>query len=351
MELMHLLKSPRDLSYWSDDFNRADGPLDLTIYDYYTGGSYLNIQPRILSNACKAPDPGTGTVLGKTAPKVLFPGYNHRVEFTPIEAANAVAQSGLICRMSNDGAKTMNLNIVDASHAGISNFDGVVPTNRTSYDRTLCEVGDRYGFEVYGNEYVAYRLRAGKRLNLTAYTDTGYTLVPQASQRFGFYAISANSSGTKYYGPAFDNFEAWDLPDRASGDFIESGLQKNGSTQSWPTSATWVDLSGVVAHSGCPGSVIASNGVTVRGSKAAANFYAKVPFTGGSFTRTHTIRIVRVSDGAVIATGDGVTSNASSCFCEATAAVVDGEVYKIQMNSNGSSAGTVPASTALLQIT
>lgn len=340
---------------FADSFDQTNGPLDTsTKYEYVTGSPYLNLPPTVVSNHLEAQDPGNtdgNTIFGLTLVRKRLNYTNRRVEFDLLGPISSVAQAGLVARATDDGMKSIQFNIVAASHGGISNQDTFTATNRTSYDQAQLAVNDRCGFEVYGDQYVAYRIRSGVRVNLTGFRDSGGALVPLTATRYGFYIIAARQSGQTYKGAPFDNFHAWDLPDRVAGQFIESGVRKSASS-AWATSATWVDITGMASDTACPGSVAASNGVTVRGNKTAANFTAWIPWTGAnSSTRQHTVRIVRVSDGLVVATGTTATGTSGVATCTATRDVIDGEVYKVQMNGNTTINGNITAATAFFQIT
>lgn len=134
--------------------------------------------------------------------------------------------------------------------------------------------------------------------------------------------------------------------------FAPSRMTKNGS-QTWATSATWVNITPWTAvNTGGYTTVLADTNldIVVQGTKAGATLAASVPFTGGSGSRTHTIRIVRVSDSAVIVTGSGVAANSGTCTASTTATVNDGERYKVMMNSSGANSGSVTTGTPSLTI-
>lgn len=342
---------------FTDDFNRANQSLSLTDYDYYTAAPYINAQPVIVSNQLRAGDPG-GTngnvVFGLTGPKYALNYTNRRVEFDLTSAPNATAQCGLVARATSDLHSSIQLNIVAASHGGISNQTDLTATNRTSYDQAMVASGDRIGFEVYGDTYVGYRIRSGVRLNLTAYVDTGGALVPLTAKRYGFYAMSTRSGGVNIFAATFDNYAAYDLPNRVAGDFIETGISKNGSTQTWPVSTSgWVQVTGFVAHTAYPGSTISSNGAVVRGNKTGASITAIIPFSGASLsTRQHVIRLMK--NGTQIGS-DSATVAATSGTCTLTVSsnVVDGDVITVEASGPNATSGmgTITASTPSITIT
>lgn len=343
---------------FTDDFNQADGTLDTTTkYDYYTISPYLNLPPVVISNQVRAADPGGtngNTVFGMTAPKFALNFANHKVEFDLTGTPGSVAQCGLIARMTDDMTQSIQLNVVNASHGGISDQQNLTATNHTSYDQSMVASGDRLGIEVHGDQYVAYRIRSGIRLNITAYQDTGGALVPLTAKRYGFYAISTRSGGVTYYGATFDNFAAYDLPDRVSGDFIETAVMKNTSSQTWPVSSSgWVQLAGLVTHPLYPGSTVSSDSAVVRGNKTGANIIATVPFTGGTLNnRQHKIRVKK--NGTQIGSESSVvTGNSGTCTVSTTSNVVDGDLITVEMacTSHTSGAGNTEASLASITIT
>lgn len=127
--------------------------------------------------------------------------------------------------------------------------------------------------------------------------------------------------------------------------FMPSGMTKNG-TQAWPTTSTWVTVTNWTANTGTyPGSTVTANHrLLPQGSKPNATVHAEVAFSGGFFSRTHTIRLVNQNDGTVVATGTGVNGTAGTCTV--TANNVDLSVHTafgVQMNSSGDGSGNVTA--------
>lgn len=135
--------------------------------------------------------------------------------------------------------------------------------------------------------------------------------------------------------------------------FAASGMTKN-STMAWTTSATWVPITSWSANTGTyPGSSVTSDRLNVQGSKTNATVAASVPFSGGSFTRTHAIRLVDQSGSVIGAAGATITANSGTCTVTASGINLTGITsIGVQMQSNGSSAGTVSSgSTCNLTIT
>lgn len=134
--------------------------------------------------------------------------------------------------------------------------------------------------------------------------------------------------------------------------FAPSGMTKN-STMTWATSATWVPITSWAANTTTyPGSTVASDRLVVQGVKTNATISAQVPYTGGIFSRQHTIRVVNQS-GTVIATGATISADSGTCTVTATNVNLTGvSSVGVQMNSSGSNAGTVTSgATSFLTIT
>ncbi|MFF4027022.1 hypothetical protein ACFYY5_29655 [Nocardia elegans] len=126
------------------------------------------------------------------------------------------------------------------------------------------------------------------------------------------------------------------LPAAAS--FLPSGMTKSG-TQS--ITGSYVDISGWAADTAnYPGSTVNANlSLVSNGSKASASLSANVPFSGGGFTGSTTIRILL--NGSVVATGSGVTGSSGTCTATANGvSVANGDLVKVQITTT-TGAGTV----------
>ncbi|MDB5183987.1 MAG: hypothetical protein JWO07_668 [Candidatus Saccharibacteria bacterium] len=199
--------------------------------------------------------------------------------------------------------------------------------------------GDTATLEVVGNAYV---LRKNGVAQLVYYDSNGTTWganVNAAHREVGINFINNSSTAS-----GWNSIAATDL---SSAYFLPSRMTKSG-TLAWQTSATWADITTWVAQNDVSfSSLLVSNSLTVLTSKASTTLAASVPFTGSTATRQHTIRIMRtrttagVADTTVVATGSIVTAAAGTCTASVTQAVLEGETYSVQMNSDGASAGTI----------
>lgn len=202
--------------------------------------------------------------------------------------------------------------------------------------------GDTASLEAIGNTYVLRKNGVAQAI----WNDAGgsvWSANVNASHRevgIGFINNSGTASG-------WDSIVADDLP---SGYFLPSQMTKSG-TLAWATSATWADITTWTALNDTVNtSLLAAPGLTVLTTRTGAVLYAAIPYTGSTAGRQHTIRIMRVSDSAVIATGVTTTDAAGLCTVVVNQNITAEEVYKVQMNSNGASAGTITATTPYFSI-
>jgi hypothetical protein len=97
------------------------------------------------------------------------------------------------------------------------------------------------------------------------------------------------------------------------------------------------------------GTTLVGNQIEIEADEANAQFTARGEWTGSIDKKApHAIRIVRASDGEVIATSPTATGAEGVVNATATANVVAGELYQLQFYSESAQPGTIqPPSSGL----
>lgn len=138
--------------------------------------------------------------------------------------------------------------------------------------------------------------------------------------------------------------------------FYPSRMTKNG-TLAWAVNATFADITAwLPVNDATYTSHVVTPVLSVITSKTGATLAASIPYTGSTAGRTHIVRIVRTrlangtADSTVIATGANVTTAAGTATVSATANVLAGEQYKVQMQGSGATNGTITATTPTFTI-
>jgi hypothetical protein len=167
-------------------------------------------------------------------------------------------------------------------------------------------------------------------------------------------SVWSNSSGA-----AIDEVEYTDL---GSGYWLTQSMKKNGSTQTMPTSATWVTLKQFINNPAASGGALTQMGNVVSttgsdletlkafGAASGRTVTASVPFTGNTGGRANQCRIKQ--NGTVIGTGSTVSTSSGTLTCTVSSVTVaEGDAFLIELASTGASSGTVTANTPTLTIT
>ena len=92
---------------------------------------------------------------------------------------------------------------------------------------------------------------------------------------------------------------------------------------------------------------MSSNGLVIQNTAEDVTLTANIPYTGAPIAGgAHVVRIIRVSDSTVVATGSSVTTTSGTCTASVTMDVVAGQVYKAQIRGQvGYTWGTVTSGT------
>lgn len=102
----------------------------------------------------------------------------------------------------------------------------------------------------------------------------------------------------------------------------------NGQSTNLWTLYNWGDVNGFTAESG---TTLAGNAIEITADETGAQFTARAQWvTCNDKNAPHAVRVVRVSDGAVIAASTQATGKEGVVTATATADVLTGELYKLQ---------------------
>lgn len=98
--------------------------------------------------------------------------------------------------------------------------------------------------------------------------------------------------------------------------FQTQGMTKNG-TQAWPSAgpASWTDITTWTANAGS--SVDGSHRLVIVGGTTGRNVSAEAPFNGGSFSRTHQIRLIDQSSN-VLGSSSVISADSGTCTISLT---------------------------------
>lgn len=129
--------------------------------------------------------------------------------------------------------------------------------------------------------------------------------------------------------------------------FSASGMLKNGSTYSVPT--TYTEIPGWVANTGSyPGSTLSGNGLVANGSKSNATVTATVQLTNSFNVSTQ----VRIMKGATVVVEGTATTGTTATASISGYSVTSGDVFTVQIKRPDFTNGvTVQANTPSLTIT
>lgn len=120
-------------------------------------------------------------------------------------------------------------------------------------------------------------------------------------------------------------------------------FQNNWPDYNWNQHSYWTAESGTT---------LVGNDIEIEADKAGASFLAHAEWTGSTDKKApHAVRIVRASDGVVIATSPTAAGSLGTVTATATADVVAGEQYRMEFYSESNQPGTITPSSTYLQIT
>lgn len=268
---------------------------------------------------------------------------NHKISAVYVSPVNNFA--ALLYVRSNNAHQVIAYTIdTGGSSAIYGNTNVWAGPGGTIYGQSVIDWanGDTATLEAIGNAYI---LRKNGIAQIIWYDADGSVWGANVNAAHRDVGIGFLNNGSM--GPGWDSVFADDLP---SDYFLPSQMTKSG-TQAWATSATWTDITTWTAVNDATNtSVLAAPGLVVLTTKTSAVLYAAVAYTGSTAGRQHAIRIVRISDSAVVATGGITTDVAGLCTVVVNQNIVAGESYKVQMNSDGASAGTITATTPYFSI-
>lgn len=136
--------------------------------------------------------------------------------------------------------------------------------------------------------------------------------------------------------------------------YVPSRMTKNG-TQAWP-STTWTDLTPNSAVNDATYTTTldgTSLSIVVPANSSESLMTASASWTASTAARTHNIRIMRVSDSAIIATGVALSGATGTVSVTTTTPVTVSttEAYKVQIWGSSTSSGTASSGTNTLTLT
>lgn len=122
--------------------------------------------------------------------------------------------------------------------------------------------------------------------------------------------------------------------------FLPVGMTKNGT---FPITTTYQQITGWIADTTYPGSVVSSDALVVQSAAPSATIAANIPWTA-SFTGTVTVKLFL--NGTQIVQGAGVNGSSGTSTAQATGlAVAVGDVVTVQAVTTNSFGATVTAGT------
>lgn len=318
----------------TDDFDRED---NATIGDNYT--TLTSTAPRISSNQAR---PTTANVyIAAKRNDITFSTNNHKTSLiiggfaadNPVLPIVRASVNRFVWVFMRSGS-----NPIIYTSTSYSPFTTGQVSRATGASIGLA-AGDVVSLEAIGKFYISRKNGAA-----TSIWYDSANAYPYANSNHRDVVLGLRPN---YTNRGVDSATWEDLPANL---FHPSRMTKSG-TQAWTSSASWSTITSWsatnTANAGVPEytSFISSNALVVIGNKAGASLSASVPFTGSTAERSHAIRIVRASDRTVVATGNPVVGTDGTCTVSTTRNVFAGESYRVEMQSDGSSAGTITSTT------
>lgn len=200
---------------YTDDFNRANGPLGPLWQSKNESGTTGNI---IVDGTIKSALPSAtsgANATNQTVSVFVSPTTtdNMRCQFKTVSAPPAGYFAGVVAR-SDAG---MN-NYVVALAAGSAETAGLYTvvdntfTKRVQFGTSVFAAGDLVILECVGNVYRVIRSRAGVESDVVSWTDSGSTQPRGSSFRYGgCYTVAIRGGGGGGYGQALDDFLLKDI--------------------------------------------------------------------------------------------------------------------------------------------
>lgn len=337
----------------SDDFNRADTAVG-------TGGlgsSYtlVGLKMRIFSNAAQAASyNNTGCAAYRN--DAVYRTDNHRVSVTLASGTlgwpmmphvrASTAGGGMLAYIANSNTlafyQTTALgNTGSATQRGTG---GTAPT--TAADMQAGTIWSHEALGPLGKSFYIVR-KNGILWHYWNDTSSQFTGVGSSNR---VPVVSSYSTNDGSGGHDFIRWEDFPLNYTLPTKMTKSGTLAWDITGSFADITTWTAVNTSTSNLPTFTTILGTNSLTVMGNKTGASFAASIPYTASTAGRTHIIRVVRVSDSAVIATSSNFTNTADTVILNATADVVSGEQYKLQMQGSGASNGTITATTPTFTI-
>lgn len=324
---------------FTDNFIRANDPTGLGVnWAQQTSGAGNN--PQVLSDAAVS----TWGYVWHITKVRTFEALTNDVKISIIIGPGYSGYTAVRCGMRSNNANQLvgefGNSFVTSIYTGAGTYAAQGYTSQGAVSGDANAASDVVTMETFGE----WTLLRRNGILLTYWRDVGNTIYPHLDSQhrevwLGLY--TQNIQGITNY-----HAEDWVPP------YYPGKMTKSGAL-SWVTSNVWTDITGWAAQNDSTyTSILPAPGLVVLTDKTSATMTASVPFTGAAPGLDHVVRIVRVSDGAVIATGTSVTAAMGTATVTISGVpVVRGEVYKLQMQGGAGSTGTITDATPTFTIT